>query len=412
MLKSVFLNNSLVQIRMDKVTIVGTEDQPDPEPRGRAWLPIGIIGGIAVGLLIATGAQQNSPDPNTPPSTIPEVAVPPTVPTTTTVLAPSRLDILVDGYEGTLYLAGFRNDQGVLWRWESRTGTALVIDIPERMRSADFNSSRVRIAAAALSTVSPGWNLWVGTPENAEPIALSMTSWAWHATDPGRIAWIELDQSLPETLPALLRTATLPTGADGVFPIADDPADLGSVPSVVLFDDQGFLLQSPTDEDGYWLIAIDPDEGRESGRLAARYLGVLPDGDLLVSTAGSLQRASRDLTETADFPFPSDKRMSAIATSSAHNRWAIWEVEDATGVATPTQLWILDGEAIVFETTLPQTLRSVSWSVDGRWLIAAVGEPSPLSGFSSGQLWFIDTEDWSMHQVEAPGYIFAIAAVP
>jgi hypothetical protein len=54
----------------------------------------------------------------------------------------------------------------------------------------------------------------------------------------------------------------------------------------------------------------------------------------------------------------------------------------------------------------------VTWSHDGRWLIAAVGEPSPLSGFSSGILWFIDTQDWSMHQVTAPGYAFGIAAVP
>ena len=119
-----------------------------------------------------------------------------------------------------------------------------------------------------------------------------------------------------------------------------------------------------------------------------------------------------DLTDPEPFGFPSGKRMASIEAAPDGSTWAIWEIEETTGVSAPAQLWILRDDEMLFETTLPSALRAVSWSQDGRWLIAAVGEPAPLSGFSSGELWFVDTEDWSMHAVEAPGFVFDIAAVP
>jgi hypothetical protein len=398
--------------------VIGAERTPMAPVRRRPGRAIvGTLGGLAIGLLIATGAQQNSPESEATSSTISEPAAVTTVPTTTTTLAPSRLDILVDGYQGTLYLAGAVNQQGKLWRWESRTGTPLDLEVPNLMVSGSFNASGVRVAVETRSGVSTGGVLWVGTPGNQEPLAVDVATWTWHSSDPAQIAWIE-DSGVNGEGSASIRTAILPIGAGLEVPLPEDLATLATTaaatPSItsfqlVEFDDDGFLLQTITEE-GFTLIAVDND-GIEVGRMAARYLGRMPDGTVLVSQAGALSRASRTLLFASEYAFPSSNRMAAIATSPVGDRWAIWEIEEATGVAVPARLWIVEGE-ILFDTTLPSALRAVTWSHDGRWLIAAVGEPSFLSGFSSGTLWFIDTEDWSMHQVTAPGYAFGIAAGP
>lgn len=392
----------------------GAGREPEPKHRGRAI--IGMLGGLAIGLLLAAGSQLNSPDSETSPSTIPPVAAPPTVPTTTTTLAPSRLDILVDGYEGTLFLAGATNQQGKLWRWESRTGTPLNLEVPNLMTDAEFNASGVRVAVTSRSSSSPWATLWTGTAGNQEPIAVDVATWRWHALDPSRIAWVEINRidGIPE-----LHIAALPGEVVQITPLEE----LGTI---VRFDDNGILLDlnfilfvgaTPTPDEtandvaGFVLMAVGVD-GQELGRISGRYVGSLPDGRILISQAGNLMVTTSDLTEPQPYEFPSGKRMASIEIAPGSGMWAIWEIEETTGVAGPAQLWILRDDEILFETTLPSALRAVSWSQDGRWLIAAVGEPSPLSGFSSGELWFIDTEDWSMHAVEAPGFVFDIAAVP
>ena len=406
----------------EKVTpvddVIGAEHAPNSPLRKRPGRAIvGVLGGLAIGLLLATGAQQNSPESETTSSTISEPAAVTTIPTTTTTLALSRLDILVDGYQGTLYLAGAENQQGKLWRWESRTGTPLDLEVPNLMVSGSFNASGVRVAVETQSVVSAGSVLWVGTPGNQEPLAVEVATWAWHSSDPAQIAWIG-DSGVNGDGSTSIRTAILPIGAGREIPLPGDLASIAATaaatPSIasfrlVEFDDDGFLLQTITEE-GFILIAVDND-GFEVGRMPARYLGRMPDGTVLVSQAGALSRASRTLLFASNYAFPSDSRMAALATSPVDDRWAIWEIEEATGVAAPARLWVVEDE-ILFDTTLPSALRAVTWSHDGRWLIAAVGELSPLSGFSSGALWFIDTEDWSMHQVTAPGYAFGIAAGP
>jgi hypothetical protein len=397
--------------------VINGTDPKEPDSKRWGRVAVGVLGGLAIGLLLATGAQQSSPESGTTPSTISEPAAVTTVPTTTTTLAPSRLDILVDGYEGTLYLAGAVNQQGKLWRWESRTGTPLDLEVPNLMVGGSFNASGVRVAVQTRSVVSSGSVLWVGTPGNQEPLAVEVATWAWHSSDPAQIAWIE-DSRVNGDGSTSIRTASLPIGAGFKIPLPEDLATLAATASatpslasfrLVEFDDDGFLLQAITEE-GFTLIAVDID-GVEIGRMPARYVGRMPEGTLLVSQAGALSRASRTLLFASDYEFPSTRRMDALAVSPVDDRWAIWEIEEATGVASSARLWVVE-EEILFETTLPSALRAVTWSHDGRWLIAAVGEPSPLSGFSSGILWFIDTQDWSMHQVTAPGYAFGIAAVP
>ena len=106
-------------------------------------------------------------------------------------------------------------------------------------------------------------------------------------------------------------------------------------------------MQAVTAEEGYLLVALDSD-GAEVGRLAGRYLGRLPDGTVMVSQAGALSRASRTLLFNSHYPFPGSNRMASIATSPVDDRWAIWEIEEATGVAAPAQLWIVeDGDIII-----------------------------------------------------------------
>ncbi len=400
----------------------GVDDPNEPPARRRGRVLAGALGGLAIGLLLAAGAQQNAPGPEARSSTLPEVVTPPpTVSTTTTptTIPPARLDVLVDGYSGTLFLAGAVNQQPKLWRWDSRTGTPLELEVPNRMASASFNSSRVRVAVPTFSTVMPGFVLWIGLPGNVEPVAVDVADFAWHESDPARIAWVDrIDDELVQ-----IHTATLPAGVGSTVQIEGELASLLPQPgflggaeiltsSLVEFGDDGFLIEAITNEDGYLLIALDPG-GEETGRLNARYIGRLPDGDLLVSQNSALVRASREgLTPGEEVVLPTEKRVAALARAGTNDFWATWEIEETTGISEPARLFVLDGDEIAFETTLPSALRAVSWSQDGRWLVVAIGEPSNLSGFTSGVLWFIDTEDWSMHQVDAPGLISAIAAVP
>jgi len=389
--------------------VINETDPNEPDSKRQGRVIVGALGGLAIGLLLATGAQQNSPDPEAAPSTITAPTAVPTVPTTTTVLAPSRLDILVDGYEGTLFLAGAVNQQGKLWRWESRTGTPLELDTPDHTGVAAFNASDVRVGSRTLSSFSRLPVLWVGTPGNQEPLAVDVFNWSWHESDPSLIAWLELRlQEDPPTV--LLQQAALPSGAISSLPIADMGPEVADL-RIALFDDSGVILQGLT-EDGYGLWTVDPATGEPLTTVSGRFVGILPDDDLLISQAGQLVRLNRDLGEDSEFTFVSDSRMSETRPSPVDARWAIWEIEESTGVAAPTQLWIIEDDEVIFETTLPSALRAVAWSQDGHWLITAVGEPSPLSGFSSGELWFIDTSDWSMHAVDAPGFITTIAAVP
>jgi hypothetical protein len=388
-------------IPVDHVINETDPNEPDSGRRGRVI--VGALGGLAIGLLLATGAQQNSPDPEAAPSTITAPAAVPTVPTTTTVLAPSRLDILVDGYEGTLFLAGAVNQQGKLWRWESRTGTPLELDVPNTITGARFNASGVRVGILTRSGVSPLGVLWVGIPGSQEPLAVDVATWSWHADDPAQLAWIEVTNLNVE--PQLsLKTATLPTGTQAVAPLEEGG-------EILLYDDSGIVIES-LDETGFNIFTVDLEDGSEQARVPGRFLGQIPSGDLLVSQSGEMMRVSRDLTLIEPLEFPSEKRMAEVVASPVDQRWVTWEIEETTGVAAPAQLWIVDGEQVVFETTLPSTLRAVGWSHDGRWLVTTGGEPSPLSGFSTGELWFVDTTDWSMHAVDAPGFIFDVAAVP
>jgi len=386
--------------------VFGPADPNEPESKRRGRVIVGVLGGLAIGLLLAAGSQLSSPDSDETPSSIPEVAAPPTVPTTlatTTTLAPSRLDILVDEYEGTLYLVGFVNSQAKLWRWESRTGSPLSLELPDRTFWASFNSSQVRVGVLAASNLSAGYSLWVGTPGNLEPLAVDISDYAWHATDPSQIAWIE-ERVTGDSTSIFLRTATLPA-------VANTSVSIEQSGRLVKYDHGGVLLETISDAEGFVIWAVDLG-GEEIGRILGRFLGLLPDGRVLISQAGELVVTQSDLSDPQAFEFPSDKRMAGVSTSPTAGRWAIWEIEETTGVSAPAQLWVLENDEVVFETTLPSTLRAVSWSHDGRFLVTAAGEPSPLSGFSTGNLWFIDTEDWSMHQVAAPGFVFNIAAVP
>ena len=383
-------------VPVDHVT--GERDPGGQEPRRFGRLIVGVLGGLAIGLLLATGAQQNSSDTETAPLTIPEVAAPPTVPTTTTTLAPSRLDILVDGYNGTLYLAGLMNSQAQLWRWESRSGTPVPLGLPEDTFWATFNSSETRLGVLTRRTLSPGAVLWVGPRGNPEPLAVDVADFIWHALDPDQIAWIE---NLPtgDAASSELHTANLPA-------VSDTSVLLEQGGRLVGYDDGLVLLDVIDFDEEEFVRAIDL-EGLEVGRLQGRFLGTLPNGRILISQASALVTTLFDLSDPQTMESPDSQPIYAILSSrGVTDLWAMWEI-GTPGVEEPTRLWILRNEEIVFETAVPSELSAVSWSHDGRWLVTSVG-----SGASSGDLWFIDTTDWSMHQVAAPGFVSSIAAVP
>lgn len=366
----------------------GSEDVGPQNPRRRLVVS-GILGGIAVILLIVAAPQLMSSNGDAGAPTIPPTVAQPIEDSAVPALEPSRLDILVDGYAGTLVLSGQADGEAKLWRWDSERGTPLDVDLPDG--SVAWEASNAD--GSAVAVISPmqdgrGSMLSVLGQEGSWPTT-RVTSFRWHSFDPTRLVWIDMGQDGRRTA----RLGSVAGATELEVPIETDA-------SVVRYDSDGLLLQLL--EDSNLVVTAVDLQGRETGRLPGRFVGALPDGNLLIEQDTSLVNTSRQLTSSEPFEFPLEIRAAGATLSPVGEEWAIWEYVDQPDSSAPTRIWVLSDDEIVFEMTLPEFPTDVAWSVDGRWLIASA---------QSGELWFIDTTDWSAHQVHAPGQVFAVTSV-
>lgn len=237
--------------------------------------------------------------------------------------------------------------------------------------------------------------LYVGSDAGYFPLAGPVKWLAWHATEPGRLAWTVAGADGAEQ-------QLFVAGVAG--PATSEPllsATLPATERLLGWDEAGFVLGFEDEETGgEWTRRID-DTGREIGRTQATLVAMRGDGQLLLTTravqSSSFYRVDQEwgaLTALELAPaeasgrvkpaaWAPDGRIAFIARDLYTNRWRLEVLEP-------------DGGAPVVQE-LPGQVWDVGWSPDGRFVV--------MPGFDNrgggGHLVFAyDSLEATLYQIE------------
>lgn len=110
----------------------------------------------------------------------------------TTEEQPVPLETLVPGFAGRLHVVTRTGGPYLdLFTWEAGDPAPTVRPLPTGLHSSSLAWSADRSRLAGLGGGVGGNVLYAGRPGRVVPVALGVDSFAWHATDPQRIAWTE-----------------------------------------------------------------------------------------------------------------------------------------------------------------------------------------------------------------------------
>lgn len=287
----------------------------------RPWLPLAIssltVGVVVVSVSVFGGLQFEDPlppDPGQFASRAGDVDTTIATATTTTIL-PKRLDESLPGLSDRLTLiattvGGIRS---LLWDPSSRT--PLPYELKEAPWSELVNTSAAfdsggRTLAVVVNTPS-GTDIWAGTTTNIGdlPDITRAASWAWHATEVGRLAWtgVRDDGEL-----------TLNTGT--ISPLTGDLVDvrtrteLIAAGGIVRWDAKGFVIN-----DARTIRALNDDgslawerSGVAASASSTFVIALVPDQ---TPTWTVLDRETGE-TSTEIGPLPEASRRNAWLTTS------------------------------------------------------------------------------------------------
>lgn len=405
---------------MAAVTPQGANRREPPGPRWSLTLVIAVVA-ITVGYLL--GASGTSPEAAPASSTttsrepIP-ASTTTTIGVTTSEVAPSRLADLVPGFEGTLVVQGGDFYSPNLSVWPAHLSSPSVGTV-SRGTPFEFDSSSHLPARLVQGATEPDYSYSVllvgshpvrvlgsgGLLMSMGVAAVDVHSFAWHSTEPRRLAWIEgsADSSTEEG--RALRMGSV--GDDGVFVSSPPLATLHSSEtpyvglSLVAWDTWGFLISRFDRAGGASLSLLTPDGTTAWTLTLPRPLvgvQVSNTGEILValfsggSTNEELEIALADLSgrepEVLDWEVSGPVRLSPEGQRIAYlSRDSDRQEVIVRGV---------DGAVLHSVAVSDARLWEVEWSPDGRFvLFPDYGEP-----FGGRHvLVFIDTEDGRSHIV-------------
>ncbi len=237
--------------------------------------------------------------------------------------------------------------------------------------------------------------LYVGSDAGYLPLARRVKWLAWHATEPGRLAWTVAGADGVEQQLFVAEIA----GSASSEPVLS--ATLPAIERLLGWDEAGFVLGFQDEEPGgEWTRRID-DTGREIGRARATLVAMRGDGRLLLTTrtgrSSSFYRVDQEwgaLTALELAPAEASGRVKPaawapdgrIAFIALHPNSNLWRLE----VLEP------DGGAPVVQE-LPGQVWDVGWSPDGRFVV--------MPGFDSrggrGHLVFAyDSLEATLYEIE------------
>jgi hypothetical protein len=227
--------------------------------------------------------------------------------------------------------------------------------------AADAEGDRLAALAPVFGAESVPRTLSVGTAAGLEPVETSATSFSWHPTEPGRLAWTlatEQGADLMSGIPGSAeRVASLPAGAE-----------------LAAWGDWGYALQV-----GDRLLTLD-ESGRGVATDALRLLAASPDGRLVVAGShGHLLDRRWSITgprltggiTIAGFDRPEQHPVGAVWLPRT-DRLVVWSNLFVPGVEAGGRVALLDRTGrVVGEYAFEATAERVAWSSDEAVLVVS-----------------------------------------
>lgn len=374
--------------------------------RPPAVIAIGLLVVIAVGGMLLSRVTGDGIDASiaTDPALRADMETATTVGADTTTPEPvavsDPLNLYVPGFTATLIMTtGFPSGVEV-WTWSSGPeGTLTRTPVPGPLVDARPDVSGEEIAALRQQADEPPW-LVVANGVGVTPVFFGAQSFAWHASQPGDIAWLSQTST---TDPPTLYIGTHADGGLYFKPIADldEFSSLGvdrPADRIVGYDSAGFIVEHWNISDGVVVPTVErlDASGHPVMSIAGYFVGAAPDGGVVVHDLGVTRITSPGSPPTQMVPASTSAVWSPtgdrLATTSEGSPIATIEQTDAGGETS-------------FDLRLDH-LRVEAWSPDGRFLI--------VSGYADARpfLVFIDTLDATVWPISIEGNPIGVVAIP
>lgn len=297
---------------------------------------------------------------------LPELPTDETAATTTPLLPPAIADLrplVVDGFSGRLLMTVVTSTGPERWEWVGGQLGPLRSPLEvDNLYDIRLDAAGESIAATERFADEPP-NLFMGDEEGVEPVFWGAHSFAWHAGDPGRIAWIA---RLGE------RPVTIHTGfvADrGVYfrptvVLPDIELDGSGGVRLVAYDRHGFVLERWEEAGRTAFVRRVASDGTIVDEVEGLFVAAAPDGTVAV---GSLDETDQTILYDSGLTLL-ERLQPAVSTL----RWS----PDGTGLATargdrPSVVQIRVGEDSVDFNLALERAAVEAWSPDGRFLIVS-----------------------------------------
>jgi hypothetical protein len=385
---------------------VKPEGAPDTDGEHRPWaltVAIALAAGI-VGYLL--GATSGLVDPRAP---FGGTGSDETTTTTSTTLAePSTLGDMVPGLEGLLITEGGHSPDHDVAIWRIDMPAPKTSRLPPATSIVPDAAGQLLAGMGEMTRGGRASVLYAGTSAAMWPVTAAATSFAWHGTERGRIAWLEAaggGSGLHLGVGNMDDAGHLVRGHTTI--LIDSWAEL------IGWDEWGFLLRGLTD-DGPTVYLVDHD-GEEQWRLSADGAEIL-DGDRIVLSRQRFAEAEIDFvfttpdaaatdppsTITRTFPFRADHLGGWAWSPSGDHVAFIWF--DARARTWRMEVW-QHNVAMSTSVTLDDRWLwgGVSWSPDDRFIVI------PSESFDGAgaryRVVFYDTRLGTISEVAMPYWV-------
>lgn len=381
--------------------------RPSGDIRSRSIVAVVVLAALVLGYvlgatsgLVSDGGELGAGDE----TTTSEAAT-----TTTTTFEPN-LGQLVPGFEGVLITLGGESRDLELLVWHPDRASPSSTRLPPGTTVVPDASGRLLAGLGEMSRGSLFYTLYAGTPGSLWPVTAGATSFSWHATDPGRIAWLEHagGGSGLHLGTGFMNDAGRFVPGTTVAPVAL----IGQSAVLVGWGDWGYLVRGFAEERTVYLLDVD---GSERWRMAADNASVLA-GDRIVLRRDRLasdeihfvfttpDAAATEPPSTIVRTFPYHRRdhfsREAWSLDGEHIAFLRW---DSLAGTWHIEVWQQNGVLREAISVGDRLLSGISWSPDGRFIIA----PAELFDSDSARyvVMFYDTRLGTISDVPMPHWV-------
>ncbi len=306
---------------------------------------------------------------------------------------------LVPGFEGTLVAQLGVWGRVDVAQWPSGRTEPVTLPMPRAISLSTDAARRLFVGVAPAALEGRGQAMYVGSLADLRPAAVNVGSAAFHATSPGRLAWLEIDGDLSR-----LRVGSVNPG--GLL-AAESPAiaEVALDHRLVGWGDWGFLLAGWDPEADIWIAYLLAPGGAERWRLPAVDAAVSPHGTVLLAHAAevggfrwSQGSAWPDGTPVEALDWVAEDAGLGAAWSPDGDL-VVFVAPGASGLGSRLDVRRADGTA-VRSVDVPLQVAGVSWSHDGRFVLARAAQPERRN-----VVFFFDTLDGSLDEVEFDAWV-------